>query len=132
MPNACTCWGFTGISSMWFGWSYSRLFTLLDADQENARMNSNGQETTGNVIHVPGSTGWPLVAAFGFTLVFAGLLTHVMVSILGVIALVMGLVGWFHQVLPHEAHDAVVPEPQELAATLPSRKVCHLEIGEYG
>src|SRR5206468_2377899 len=60
MPNACTCWGFTGISSMWFGWSYSRLFTLLDGDQENTRMNTNGQETTGNVIHVPGSTGLPL------------------------------------------------------------------------
>jgi hypothetical protein len=33
----------------------------------------------------PGLNGWPLVAAFGLTLVFAGLLTHVMVSILGAI-----------------------------------------------
>ena len=61
-------------------------------------MNSNGQETTGNVIHVPGSTGWPLVAAFGLTMVFAGLLTHVMVSTLGAVTLCMGLVGWFRQV----------------------------------
>src|SRR5204862_2389199 len=107
MPNACTRWGFTGISSMWFGWSYSRLFTLLDADQENTRMNSNGQETTGNVIHVPGSTGWPLVAAFGLTMVFAGLLTHVMVSTLGAVTLCMGLVGWFRQVLPQDVQEAV-------------------------
>jgi len=95
-------------------------------------MNTNRQEPAGNLIRVPASTGWPLVAAFGFTLVFAGLLTHVMVSILGTVALVMGLVGWFQQVLPHEAHDAIVPKPTELVVTVPSPKVRHLEIGEYG
>src|SRR5437016_12144939 len=107
MPNACTCWGFTGISSMWFGWSYSRLFTLLDADQEITRMNSNGQETTGNVIHVSASTGWPLVAACGLTVVFAGLLTHVMLSTLAAVTLRMALVGWFRQLLPPEVHASV-------------------------
>src|SRR5712671_6464710 len=132
MPNACTCWGFTGISSMWFGWSYSRLFTLLDADQENTRMNSNGQEATGDLIQVPSSTGWPLVAAFGFTLVFAGLLTHVMVSILGASAFGMGLVGWFNQVLPHEAHDSEALEKEDAIPTGPSPKVRHLEIGQFG
>jgi hypothetical protein len=95
-------------------------------------MSDNAPNRADNPIQVPASTGWPLVAAFGFTLVFAGLLTHVMISILGAIAFGMGLVGWFQQVLPHEAHDAVVPEPQELAALRPSPKVRHLEIGEFG
>jgi hypothetical protein len=95
-------------------------------------MNNNGTESPANIIQVPASTGWPLVAAFGFTLVFAGLLTHVMVAILGAIAFGMGLVGWFNQVLPHEAHNAVVPEPQELAAMRPSPKVRHLEVGQFG
>src|SRR5712675_1055409 len=95
-------------------------------------MNSNGHQSADNVIQVPSSTGWPLVAAFGFTLVFAGLLTHVMVSILGAIAFGMGLVGWFNQVLPHEAHDSVALEKEEAIPTGPSPKVRHLEIGQFG
>src|SRR5882672_7296369 len=95
-------------------------------------MNTNPQERAGELIQVPSSTGWPLVAAFGFTLVFAGLLTHVMVSILGAIAFGMGLVGWFNQVLPHEAHDSLPLEKEEAIPTGPSPKVRHLEIGQFG
>jgi len=95
-------------------------------------MNSNGQEAAGKVIQVPASTGWPLVAAFGLTLVFAGLLTHVMVSTLGAVTFCMGLVGWFRQVLPHEAHEAVALEKEELVRPAPSPKVRHLQIGEQG
>jgi hypothetical protein len=95
-------------------------------------MNTNPQERAGDLIQVPSSTGWPLVAAFGFTLIFAGLLTHVMVSILGAVAFVMGLVGWFQQVLPHEAHDSVALEKEEAIPTGPSPKVRHLEIGQFG
>jgi len=95
-------------------------------------MNSNGQEPAGKVIQVPASTGWPLVAAFGLTLVFAGLLTHVMVSTLGAVTLCMGLVGWFRQVLPQEAREAVALEKEELVRPAPSPKVRHLQIGEQG
>jgi hypothetical protein len=95
-------------------------------------MNSNGQEIAGNLIQVPASTGWPLVAAFGLTLVFAGLLTHVMVSTLGAVTLCMGLVGWFRQVLPHEAHESVALEKVELVVPPRGPKVRHLEVGELG
>jgi hypothetical protein len=93
-------------------------------------MNSNDQESVGNLIQVPASTGWPLVAAFGLTLVFAGLLTHVMVSTLGAVALCTGLVGWFRQVLPHEVREAVPLETQEVALPSPGPRVRHIEIGE--
>jgi hypothetical protein len=95
-------------------------------------MNPNELESAKNVIQVPASTGWPLVAAFGFTLVFAGLLTHVMISILGAVSLCMGLVGWFRQVLPHEVHDSVPVEKEEALPAWPSVKVRHLEIGQFG
>src|SRR5215471_16174175 len=95
-------------------------------------MNSNGQEAASGVIQVPASTGWPLVAAFGLTLVFAGLLTHFMVSSLGAVALCAGLVGWFRQVLPHEAHDSLFVEKQEALPARPGPKVRHLEVGEFG
>jgi hypothetical protein len=59
-------------------------------------------------IEVPASTAWPIVLAFGFTLMFAGLLTSVSISVLGIVLGVAGCVGWFHEVLPHE-HEETVP-----------------------
>jgi hypothetical protein len=95
-------------------------------------MDSNAQQPAEKVIQLPASTGWPLVAAFGFTLVFAGLLTHVMISSLGVVTLCAGLIGWFREVLPREAHDSVVLEKEEVVPARPSPKVRHLEVGEFG
>ena len=59
-------------------------------------------------IKVPASTAWPLILAFGFTLMFAGLLTSASVSALGVMLAVAGCVGWFREVFPHE-HEETVP-----------------------
>jgi len=59
-------------------------------------------------IEVPASTAWPLVLAFGFTLVCAGLLTSASVSILGVVLAAAGCAGWFREVLPQE-HEETVP-----------------------
>ena len=83
--------------------------TLLHAEQveQNPRAPSE--------IKVPAGTAWPLVLAFGFTLVFAGLLTSVSVSILGAVLAIAGCVGWFREVLPHE-HEEVVPVvPEDLS-----------------
>jgi hypothetical protein len=95
-------------------------------------MNTNVQQETGQVIQIPASSGGPLVAAFGLTLSFAGLLTHVMVSILGAITICAGLIAWFREVLPHEAREAVTPEQEELSVAQPRPKVRHLEVGELG
>src|SRR5262252_9382864 len=59
-------------------------------------------------IEVPALTAWPVVLAFGFALVFAGLLTSASVSVLGVVLAVAGCVGWFREVLPRE-HEETVP-----------------------
>ncbi len=58
-------------------------------------------------IDLPAPTAWPVVLAFGVTLVFAGLVTHAAVSVLGLVTAASGIVGWFRDVLPHEAHVAV-------------------------
>src|SRR4029453_3903296 len=95
-------------------------------------MNSDSEENAVKQIQVPASTGWPLVAAFGLTLIFAGLLTHVMVSTLGAVTLCLGLLGCFPQFLPNEAHESVALEKEELVRPAPSPKVRHLQIGELG
>lgn len=95
-------------------------------------MDFNPAPSAAKVVQVPSSTGWPFVAAFGLTLVFAGLLTHVMISSLGALTLCAALIGWFRQVLPHEAHDSVALEEEEAIPARPSPKVRHLEIGQFG
>jgi hypothetical protein len=58
-------------------------------------------------IELPAPTAWPIILAFGLTLVFAGLVTSASVSILGAIFAVAGCVGWFRDVLPNEKHESV-------------------------
>src|ERR1700735_1302095 len=70
-----------------------------------------------DVIEVPAPTAWPLALAFGATLLFAGLLTNVSLSLLGLILVVAGCAGWFREVLPHEQEVAVPVVPQELRIT---------------
>jgi len=64
-----------------------------------------GTETT--TVEMPASTAWPIILAFGLTLVFVGLVTSLSVSLLGVILAVTGSIGWFREVLPHERHESV-------------------------
>ena len=73
-------------------------------------------------IEVPVSTAWPLVLAFGFTLVCAGLLTSASVSVLGAVLTIAGCVGWFREVFPHE-HEEVVPVVAEDVLVAPERRV---------
>jgi hypothetical protein len=61
-----------------------------------------------NAIEVPAPTAWPLVLATGFTLLFAGLLTSVSVTALGVVLSLAGCVGWFRELVP-SAHEEEVP-----------------------
>jgi hypothetical protein len=59
------------------------------------------------VVKLPAPTAWPLVAAFGLALLFAGLVTTGVVSFLGAILAATGFIGWFRDVLPQEEHESV-------------------------
>jgi len=95
-------------------------------------MNPDEKQPTERVVQMPASNGWPLAAAFGLSLVWAGLLTHWMISALGAVCLVAGLAGWFREVLPHEAHVPVPIVPAPAQALGPAPIVRHLQIGEQG
>ena len=58
-------------------------------------------------IELPAATVWPIVLAFGLTLLFAGLLTGPAVSVVGAVLSIIAGVGWFGQVLPDEVREAV-------------------------
>ena len=67
-----------------------------------------------DVIELPAPTAWPLALAFGFTLMFAGLLTSASLSVLGLVLVVSGCSGWFREVLPREKEVAVPVVPAEV------------------
>jgi hypothetical protein len=71
---------------------------------------------------VPAPTAWPFVLAFGFTLLFAGLLTSAAVSMLGAVLGLAGGIGWFREVFPHE-HEEVVPVLPEDISTITERRI---------
>src|SRR5215813_8876542 len=68
-------------------------------------------------LEVPSPTAWPLVLAFGFTLLFAGLVTHMSVTVLGALLSVAGCVGWFREVLPQQNEIAVPVFPDEFRSS---------------
>jgi len=62
-------------------------------------------------VDLPAPTAWPMVLAFGVTLLFAGLVTNFAVSAVGAVLLVTASVGWFREVLPHEKEETVPVAP---------------------
>jgi hypothetical protein len=92
-------------------------------------------EQSGETLALPAPTPWPLAAAFGVALIFAGLVTHWLVTLVGTIAAVRAAVGWWHDVLPEETvvHLPLRPPEQRAEAVRPSlRAVAHLVPGTAG
>jgi hypothetical protein len=86
-------------------------------------------------IEQPAPTVWPMVLALGVTMIFAGLVTHVTVSVVGAILTVAAGVGWWRQVLPDPQVEHVpvppLPEggPARPAVPLPGRRLAPGEAG---
>jgi hypothetical protein len=86
-----------------------------------------------NVIEVPAPTPWPFVTAFGLALLATGLVTSLAVSVVGLVVILFGAVGWFRNVLPVSKEElvavAATPEPILARST---RRVVHLQPGAEG
>ena len=74
-------------------------------------------------IEVPAPTAWPFILAFGASLLFAGLVTSMSVSILGAALALAGCVGWFREVFPHEHEETVPVVPEDIRLTTDRRVV---------
>ena len=88
-----------------------------------------------DTIETPAPTVWPVVAALGVTLMGGGLVTHVIVTAVGLLLGLIAAVGWWKDVLPQGRVEYVpLPPPGERATpVLPSpATVEYLTIGEAG
>jgi hypothetical protein len=71
-------------------------------------------------IELPPPTPWPLTLAFGVTLLATGLVTHVVIGLLGAALLVAGAIGWFRDDLPVERAIEVPSVPDPVIAARPA------------
>ncbi len=81
-----------------------------------------------NSILVPAPTVWPFMLALGIALIFTGLVTHPVVSIVGAIVLLCSSIGWWFDVLP-EQKEEVVPVSPAVQVVRSSLTVDHLAAG---
>jgi hypothetical protein len=79
-------------------------------------------------LELPAPTAWPFVLAFGFTLLFAGLVTSTSVSVLGALLAVAGCIGWFCDVFPREHEVVVLVIPDDFRPSTKRRVVDRLPV----
>ena len=85
-------------------------------------------QATPSSVRLPAPTAWPIVLAFGTTLLVAGLVTSGSVSILGTILAVTGCVGWFLEVLPYEQEETVRARAEVTIVSTPRGEIERLAV----
>lgn len=80
-------------------------------------------------IELPAPTAWPMVLALGMTFIFAGIVTHYFVTVVGAILALMGVVGWCREMFPRERMETVRVELEPAKAPPKARP---LEPGRGG
>lgn len=91
-----------------------------------------GERTEETHIEMPELSFWPMIFAFGVALIAAGLVTHWVVSAVGVVLGIRSAVGWWHTVIPHEEHEGLPIDPKLRPAPImvEQRTVVRLQAGE--
>jgi hypothetical protein len=79
-------------------------------------------------VDLPAPTTWPIVLAFGITLLFAGLVTNASVSVLGAALSLVAGIGWFRDVVPQEKEETVEVRERAAIAVSVRREVERLPV----
>jgi hypothetical protein len=89
---------------------------------------------TGGVesVVLPAPTPWPMVLALGVTLLIAGMVTHWVVSLLGLVLILRSAVGWFLEIFPHEHHIESPVEAHSISISSPRTTQAKLKVNETG
>ena len=84
-------------------------------------------------VHLPTPTTWPLMCAFGITLMAAGLVTTLVVTLVGFIIGLIAAVGWFRSVFPtptHTIYPLAEADRRPAPVKVSKRQIGHLKYGE--
>ncbi len=81
-------------------------------------------------IQLPAPTAWPMVLALGIALMLAGMVTHWVISLLGLVMALPAMVGWFFAVLPQEHHVYVDVHADVVEIKSTRHTMAHLPLDE--
>lgn len=81
-------------------------------------------------IHLPQPTPWPFIMALGVMLIVASPVLDIGVGLLGLLLTVMGVVGWFRDVLPHEKIEHIEATAEVIEVSPSEHRVARIEVGE--
>jgi uncharacterized membrane protein YagU involved in acid resistance len=84
-------------------------------------------------VELPTPTTWPLMCAFGITLMAAGLVTTLVVTLVGFIIGLIAAVGWFRSVFPtpkHTLYPLSEADRRPAPVKVSQRRIGHLHYGE--
>jgi hypothetical protein len=81
-------------------------------------------------IEMPASTAWPILLAFGITLLFASLVTSTGVGIVGFVLIAFGVAGWAKQCLPAGHHEMVPVEARQFEPASVRSHVAHIQVSD--
>lgn len=81
-------------------------------------------------VHLPAPTAWPFLMALGLSLVCASLVTSASLGYLGGAIAIVSAIGWFRNVLPHEAHEEVAVTEGPVVIVPAPGKVARIEVDE--
>jgi hypothetical protein len=79
----------------------------MQEDQLTPSAQGHEHEHRSDTVILPAPTPWPMVLALGLSLLIAGMVTHWVISLLGLILALRSMFGWFFDIFPHELHVAV-------------------------
>src|SRR6516164_1666521 len=92
-------------------------------------------EHPGEGVDLPIPTANPIIAAFGITLLAAGIVTSLIVSLVGFIIGLIGAVGWFREVFPtpkHVLYPLMEADRRAKPVRVSPRRIGHLQYGQTG
>jgi hypothetical protein len=102
---------------------------MTNPNQPALHVTPRGESHTHSVL-LPAPTAWPFLMSLGITLVCASLVTSAALGYLGGILALISAIGWFRQVLPHEAHENIVVTEQPVIIEPSLGKVARIEVNE--
>ncbi|WP_433965972.1 hypothetical protein [Tunturiibacter gelidiferens] len=79
----------------------------MQEEQFTQSAQGHQHEHRSDTVILPAPTPWPMVLALGLSLVITGMVTHWVMSLLGLLLTLRSIFGWFFDIFPHELHVAV-------------------------
>jgi hypothetical protein len=98
----------------------------MDPHDEHGHSSKDGVE-------LPTPTTWPLMCAFGITLLGVGLVTTLVITLIGFIIGLIAAIGWFRSVFPtpqHTLYPLAEADRRPAPVRVSKRRIGHLHYGE--